>query len=54
MPWWCHISNFRSVGHQEHGQEHPYPPSLGWILGGQDVLNTHSVGRVSPPGGVIF
>ena len=37
MAWRCHISNFRSVGHQEPGQEHPYPPSQGWILGGQEV-----------------
>ena len=50
MPWRCHISNFRSLGHQEPGQEHPYPPSLGWILRGQEVLDTQSEGRVCPGG----
>ena len=53
-PCRCHILNFKSLGQQELCQEHPYPPSPGWIVGGQDVLDTHSVGRVSPPAGIMF
>ena len=36
-----------------HHQEHPYPISPSWILGGLEVLDTHSVGRESPVG-VMF
>ena len=37
MAWSCHVSISRSLGHQEAHQEPPYPPSPGWILGGQVV-----------------
>ena len=37
-----------TLGHHLPCQEEPYPPSPGWILEGQDVLDKHSVGRVSP------
>ena len=37
MAWRCHVSISRSLGHQEAHQEPPYPPSPGWILGGQVV-----------------
>ena len=45
--------NFKSLGHQELCQKHPYQPSPGWILGEKDAFNTHSVVRVSP-GGFMF
>ena len=32
-----------SLGYQEPSQEHPFQPSLSWILGGQMVPDTHSV-----------
>ena len=42
-----------SLGCQEPCQEHPYPPSPCWILGGQMVPDAHSVARLGP-GGVMF
>ena len=52
MAWRCHVSISRSLGHQEAHQEPPYPPSPGWILGGQVVPDTLSGGSLLP-GGVI-
>ena len=36
-----HVSNLRSLGYQEPCQEHPYPPSQGWILGALMVPDIH-------------
>ena len=47
------LVKFDTTGHQKHYQEDPCPPSPGWILGGQDVLDTHSVGRVSSRGAMV-
>ena len=49
----CYISNFRSLGCQEAHQEGPYPPSPGWILGGQMVPDALPGGSWWP-GGAIF
>ena len=53
MTWWCHISNFQSLGRQEPCQEHPYPPSPGWILGGHVAPDALSGGSWWP-GGATF
>ena len=37
IAWRCHVSIFRCLVCQEVQQEDPYPPSPGWILGGQVV-----------------
>ena len=37
-----------SLGCQEDCQEHPYPPSPSWILGGQMIPDTHFVARLFP------
>ena len=53
MSWGCNVSSFRSLGCQERCQEHPYPPSQGWILGGHMVPDAHYV-DILCPGGVMF
>ena len=53
MAWRCYISNFRSLGCQEAHQEGPYPPSPGWILGGQMVPDALPGGSWWP-GGATF
>ena len=40
MMYRSHVSNLKSLGCQEPHQRHPYPPSPGWIPGGQGFL-TH-------------
>ena len=40
MVWRCQVLIFTCLGSQEVHQEDPYPPSPGWILGGQVVPDT--------------
>ena len=53
MAWRCYISNFRSLRCQKVHQEGPYPPSPGWILGGQMVPDALP-GSSWWPGGATF
>ena len=53
MSWWCHVSNFRSLGCLEPNQRHPYPPSLGWIFGWQMVPDACFVYIFCPGVGVM-
>ena len=53
MAWRYHVSISRSLGHQEAHQEPPYPPSPGWILGGQVVPDALS-GGWGWPGDAMF
>ena len=53
MAWRCYISNFRSLRCQKAHQEGPYPPSPGWILGGQMVPDALPGGSWWP-GGATF
>ena len=50
MAWRCHVSISISLGHQGAHQEQPYPPSAGWILGGQVVPDALSEGFWWPEG----
>ena len=49
----CHVSIFRWLGCQEPYQEDPYPPSPGWILGGQLVPDALSGSRQCPEGALF-
>ena len=53
MAWRCHVSISRSLLCQKNHQECPYPPSPGWILGGQVVPDALSGGSCWPWGSMF-